>query len=83
MLPPLADPLAALPIVTSMVVAVGTSVTSKSMPSKSASVKPIPKAVTPETPSRRIISPSSAPWAVDVVRVTEVVPSKVKVAPVC
>ena len=82
-LPPLADPVAALPMVTVKVVAVGADVTSKRMSSKSASVNPMPRAVTPETPSRRIISPASAPWAVDVVRVTVGVPAKVKVAPVC
>ena len=38
---------------------------------------------TPETLSRRMISPASAPWAVDVVRVTVVVLAKGKVAPVC
>ena len=66
-----------------MVVALGVSVTSKSLSSKSASVNPAPRAVTPETLLNKIISPASAPWAVDVVRVTVVVELKSKVTLVC
>ena len=64
-----------------IVVALGTDFTSKSESSKSESVKPVP--VGSVTASSKIISPTSAPWAVLVVMVKVVVPSKVKVAEVC
>ena len=68
--PPLPAPVAALPIVTSIVVAVGTAITSKRISSKSLSLNPVPVGIV--TASNKIISPASAPWAVDVVRVTVV-----------
>ena len=64
-----------------IVVALGTDFTSNKASSKSESVNPVP--VGRVTASNKIISPTSAPWAVDVVMVNVVVPSKVKVAEAC
>jgi len=58
------------------VVAEGVVIISNNLPSKSASVNPVPPGKV--TLSSNIISPTDAPWAVAVVITTEVVPSKVK-----
>ena len=59
--PPVPLPVALLAISMSIVVALGTSLTSNKVSSKSASVNPVDKAVTPLTLSNKIISPTSAP----------------------
>ena len=56
----------------------GVVIISNNLPSKSASVNPVPPGKV--TLSYNIISPTDAPWTVAAVITTEVVPSKVKVA---